>query len=67
MQKFLTVSKGLGKVCTLPWLRFFDGMQNTMQLALAGRRWHIVAHLVVEHDEAHGVALLTCQIGDRCC
>ena len=57
-RKFWQWKNGLAKSVRAPGSRLFDGVQQPRELALPARGRHVVPDLVVENDDARGIALL---------
>ena len=58
------IGSGLLKPCRILVPGCGSGYE-VVELALAGGGPHVVAHFVVEDDEARGVALLLCEVAER--
>ena len=50
--------KGFEKSVREPPFRLFDGVQDSHQLALPRGRRNVIGHVLIEHNQARGVALL---------
>ena len=57
-QKFLEMVQGLGEIGARARLGEFEAAEQAVQLPLARGRADVVAHLVVENDQAGGIALV---------
>ena len=64
VQELLKVEEGFGEVGARAAFGMFDGVEEAHQLALAGGGRDVVFNLVVEDDEAGGVALLRGEVGE---
>ena len=61
-QELLKMDERLGEIGARAGLRLLDGVQHAHELALPRGGRDVIAHIVVEDDQAGGVALQVRQI-----